>query len=94
MIPEARLVHIPYNQRVSAVTFITDHSVYLLMNVQFPEDFRRVEKMLVLKDPFHKVSFAPYTRNEQWSLLLRVPRQERQIQEQSQPVSVDEEQCG
>jgi len=44
--------------------------------IQLPEDFRRVEEMLVFKD------------------LLRIPCQERQIQEQSQPISVDEEECG
>jgi len=44
----------------------------LLVHIQFPENLRGVEEMLVFKD------------------LLRVPCQEGQVQEEGQPVSVDE----
>jgi len=46
------------------------------VDIQFPEDFRSVEQMLVVKD------------------LLRVVCQERQIQENCQPVSIDDKEDG
>jgi hypothetical protein len=66
---------------------------YLLVNVQLPENLRGVEKMLILKDP----STCQYTLSKQKKplfLLLCIVSQERQIQENCQPVAVDEEEHG
>jgi len=49
---------------------------FLLVHIELSEDFRRVQKVLVLKD------------------LLSVPCQQRQIQDQCDPVSVDKEEEG
>jgi len=46
---------------------------FLLVHIELSEDFRRVQKVLVLED------------------LLSVPCQQRQIQDQCDPVSVDKE---
>jgi len=49
---------------------------FLLVYIQFPEDLRGVQEMLVVED------------------LLCVECQQRQIQEQGDPVSIDQEQKG
>jgi hypothetical protein len=78
----------------------------LLVHVKLPEDLRSVEQVLVLEDPVgHIVSIHSFERqyppslqiamevlSEQVDVLLCVPGQERQVQNERHPVAVDQEQ--
>lgn len=75
----------------------------LLVHVQLSEDLSGVEQVLVLEDPVQNMSAYDYLARIPpfllalscfWRhiLLLRVPCNERQVQQQRQPVAVDQEQ--
>lgn len=76
----------------------------LLVNVQLPKDLGRVEQVLVFEDsatalanrllsPSVSIHPADSSHSEYVSihLLLRIPSHQRQVQDQRQPVSVDQE---
>lgn len=66
---------------------------YLLMNVQLAEDFSGVQQVDVIKDPKYVStvgSIAPCMWHW-WCLLLRIPDKQRQVQDQRQPVAIDQE---
>ena len=64
----------------------------LLVHVQLPENLGRVQEMLVLEDPTGCQRLGH--RGLVFNLLLAVPGQERQVQDQGDPVSVDQEEEG
>jgi hypothetical protein len=65
---------------------------YLLMNVQLPEDLCCIEQVVLLENPA-SVSLSSF-RPRYSHVLLSIPRQEGQIQDERDPVPVDEEQEG
>ena len=74
-------------------------STDLFVDVQFPEDLSRIEQVLVLEDPAQgQHTFAPgMCQSPDWCsvlLLLCVPCKQRQVQDQGNPVSIDQEQEG
>lgn len=62
------------------------------MDIQLPEDFSGVQKMLVLEDPVMCQSLSHNVNS--LSSLLRIECQQRQVQKQGDPVSVNQEQEG
>ena len=61
------------------------------MDIQLPENFSSIQKMLVLKDPkTHQPCFGRQSRDVH--SLLSIPREHGQVQNQGNPVSIDEEQ--
>jgi hypothetical protein len=66
----------------------------LLMDIELPEDLCCVQEMLVLKDPA-KVSVASsVAKSSVLHILLAVPCQQWQVQNERDPVSVDQEKEG
>ena len=67
---------------------------YLLVHIKLSKDFRRIQEVLVLKDP-GSVSFPVVSCDDRFQyVLLAVPGQQRQIQDECDPVSVDQEKKG
>jgi hypothetical protein len=75
-------------------------AAYLLVHIQLAEDLGRVQQVLVVVDPLGaenpRVSLARRKwHGSSWStegnLLLRIEGQKRQVQENCEPVSIDDE---
>lgn len=68
---------------------------YLLVDVELAEDLGRIKQVGVLEDPTIKVSnrVCAYGWGKD-DALLSVPGDQRQVEDEGQPVSVDEEQEG
>lgn len=65
------------------------------MDVELAEDLSGVEQVSILEDP--SASQSAILRSQprrEWYSLLRVPGDERKVEDQWQPVSVDQEQEG
>ena len=60
------------------------------MHIELPEDLSRIQKMLILEDSGSSQRVVS-TKNTQSHVLFAIPCQQRQIQDQSHPVPVDEE---
>jgi hypothetical protein len=64
------------------------------VNVQLPEDLSRVEQVVLLEDPTpSQYSFSDRAA-QVVHVLLAVPGQQRQVQDERDPVSVDKEEEG
>jgi hypothetical protein len=66
----------------------------LLMNIELPEDFRCVQEMLVLKDPTQVSVSSSVVKPSVLHILLAVPCQQWQVQNERDPVSIDKEKEG
>lgn len=66
---------------------------YLLVNVELAEDLGGVEQVSVVDDPTILLVRRRYNKRIA-NVLLDVPGQERQVEDQRDPVSVDEEEEG
>lgn len=66
---------------------------YLLVNVELAEDLGGVEQVSVVDDPTILLVRRRYSKRIA-NVLLDVPGQERQVEDQRDPVSVDEEEEG
>lgn len=66
-------------------------SAYLLVHVELPENLGRVKEMGVIDNPTTPVSQFPNITMESHPL-LDVPAEERQVEDQREPVAVDKEQ--
>jgi hypothetical protein len=63
----------------------------LLVYVELPEDLGCVQEMLVLEDPATVSNCLGPMSPLNLHILLRVPSQQRQVQDKRHPVSVDQE---
>lgn len=64
---------------------------YLLVHIKLPEDLGCVQKVLVLEDPA-SVSLAITANFRYINILLCVPGQKGQIEDECHPVPIDQEQ--
>lgn len=66
---------------------------YLLVNIELAEDLGGVEQVSVVDDPTIQLVRRRYNKRIA-NVLLDIPGQERQVEDQRDPVSVDEEEEG
>lgn len=64
------------------------------MDVQLPEDFCRVEQVVLLENPISVSAGKSSRRLFRFHVLLSVPCQEGQVEDKRDPVPIDEEQEG
>jgi hypothetical protein len=63
------------------------------VDIELSENLRRVQKMLVLEDP-EQLSIAVCKIKKYRHVLLCVPGEQRKVEDQGNPVTVDQEENG
>lgn len=65
---------------------------HLLVHVELAEDLGRIQEVLVVIDSESKLAISPQDERERKNALLRIESQHRQVQNDSSPVTIDNEQ--